>query len=74
MLLERFLASEYEQLDEAGRGDFLALLEQEDPVLWEWLLGHSKPYDSRLCGLVERLRQYRVSEAGGGGAPPRDTP
>lgn len=74
VLLERFLADGYGELDEAGRGDFLRLLEFEDPVLWGWLLGYEEPYDVRLCGLVERLREYRISEAGGGDATPRDTP
>jgi antitoxin CptB len=74
VLLERFLADGYGDLDEAGREDFLRLLECEDPVLWEWLIGHSEPYETNLRSLVERIRRYRVSEARGVGTPPRDTP
>jgi antitoxin CptB len=63
MLLERFLASEYDKLDGAGRADLLVLLEQEDPILWNWLLGHSQPYDVGLGELVGRIREYRVPGA-----------
>lgn len=59
VLLERFVAGEYDNLDEAGRADFLTLLECEDPVLWGWLLGQEEPNDPGLRGLVRRLREYR---------------
>lgn len=57
VLLERFLANEYDGLDEAGRNDFKALLEYEDPVLWGWLLGQDRPGDARLTALVKRIRE-----------------
>lgn len=60
VLLERFLASEYDGLDDAGRDDFKALLEYEDPVLWEWLLGSSRPDDPNLDIMARRIRDMRT--------------
>lgn len=58
VLLERFLARE--ALTPADRADLLALLEQEDPVLWAWLLGQEEPGQPRLAVLVRRIREYRA--------------
>ncbi len=60
MLLERFVAGEYDTLDAAGRTDLLALLEQEDPVLWAWLLGQEAPAEPRLAAMTRRIREYRA--------------
>lgn len=60
MLLERFVAAEYGALDATDRADLLTLLEQEDPVLWAWLLGQDAPDEPRLAALVRRIRDYRA--------------
>ncbi|MES1944370.1 hypothetical protein PC39_09650 [Salinisphaera sp. PC39] len=59
VLLERFLAAEYVGLDADARADLLTLLEQEDPILWAWVLGRDTPGEPRLAALVRRIREYR---------------
>jgi antitoxin CptB len=54
--LGRFLDLEYATLDATGRKAFARLLQVEDQVLFEWLMGGGLPDDSELLSLVERLR------------------
>lgn len=56
-LLVRWLEREWPQASEAGRADFLRLLDCEDDRLWRWFLGHETPPDAALATLVQRIRQ-----------------
>ena len=58
-LLEAFLERDYPQLDDAGKGAFIALLRCHDPDLQGWLLGQQRPAEPSLAAIVERVRQVR---------------
>ncbi|MGD9601097.1 MAG: succinate dehydrogenase assembly factor 2 [Gammaproteobacteria bacterium] len=60
MVLERFLASDFGQLDEAGRAAFSCLLDATDPELYDWLLGRAAPPNPALGALLERLKSHRA--------------
>jgi antitoxin CptB len=64
--LERFLDLEYGTLDASGRTAFARLLQVEDQILFDWLMGRGLPEDMELRNLVERLRRP------GGGRGPAD--
>ncbi len=56
IILERFLARGYGELNEAERLTFERLLDQEDDRLQAWFLGLDAPTDRELAELVERIR------------------
>lgn len=54
-LLLRFLDLGYAALDPIGRGEFAALLRQQDQDLSDWLMGRREPDDSRVASLVRHI-------------------
>ncbi|MBL0164891.1 MAG: succinate dehydrogenase assembly factor 2 [Xanthomonadales bacterium] len=40
------------------RQGFAALLEQQDPQLWDWLLGQGAPADSRQAAVIDEIRTH----------------
>ena len=58
VLFERFLAQGYDQLNDAERGLFESLLEEPDPVIYNWLLGHEQA-EPRFEGLVGKIRSSK---------------
>lgn len=54
--LTRFLESEYEGSDEARRAAFARLLQIQDPILYEWLMGRSVPTDPDMERLIAVIR------------------
>jgi len=48
---ERYAASS----DDARQG-FAFLLEQQDPDLWNWILGHGRPQDPREAAVIDEIR------------------
>lgn len=55
MLLEGYLNRQFDQAPAAQQAAFLQLLEQEDPDIWSWLVGHSQP-PAALADVVLRLQ------------------
>lgn len=54
-LLTRWLSDHYPTADTKARAQFALLLEQEDDVLWNWLLGRSSPQSPELAALVDQI-------------------
>lgn len=44
--------------DPAGLTAFDALLEQQDPELWDWLVGHAEPSRPDWRAIVAEIRQH----------------
>jgi antitoxin CptB len=43
------------------RAGFAALLDQQDPDLWEWILGRGAPADPRQAKVIDEIRaRHRV--------------
>lgn len=59
VLLERFCRTELDGLYEASLADFEALLQLEDPDLYEILIGGHPLPDSGRRNLVARINRHR---------------
>ena len=57
VMLERFLADGYPELDEGERAGFAQLLNSMDPELFAWLSGNALPDDEHLAAVVRRVRR-----------------
>lgn len=56
LLLERFLDSGYQRLDETERARFDALLDEQDDTLFGWFYQGEVPDDAGMARLVECIR------------------
>ena len=56
LVLSGFLQSGYEQLPLAEKQTFSQLLEEQDPLLLEWLMGRSVPDNDKFARLVKKIR------------------
>ena len=60
-LLGGWLENRYEAASPAMREGFAGLLEQQDPELWDWLLGNGQATDPRQAAVIDEIRtQHRV--------------
>ena len=55
MLLEAYLSSHFDQAAAEQQAAFLHLLDQEDPDIWAWLVGHAQP-PPELADVILRLQ------------------
>ncbi len=55
-LLEWYLDQRYPQVDNASKDAFSALLEQQDPELWNWLSGRDTPPVVAWQRIVDEIR------------------
>lgn len=58
VLLEGFLADEYDGLEAVEQAAFLRLMDLEDPDLYAILLGRQSAPDPECADVIERLRNY----------------
>lgn len=58
VLIMPFFEEEYERLSVSDKHSFVALLEQQDPQLFRWLMNQSVPEEQNLARIV-RLIQMR---------------
>lgn len=56
-LLGGWLATQGASPDEAQLEAFDALLDQQDPVLWDWLMGHAEPPRADWRAIVADIRK-----------------
>ena len=56
-LLGRWLAQRYAHADAQRRADFDRLLDEQDPLLWEWLTGAALPDDPGFQAIVDEIRR-----------------
>lgn len=55
VLLEHYLAHEYERAGDAERVAFRELLECQDPVLWDYVMERDQPQDEEMQRVVRKL-------------------
>lgn len=56
LVLSRFLESGYQQLQQEEKQTFSMLLDEQDPLLLEWLMGRSLPENEKLAAIVKKIR------------------
>ena len=56
MLLENYLESSYPSASEAEQGAFRALLDEQDPVLYAYVMGRDRPAAEEQRRVIESLR------------------
>jgi antitoxin CptB len=56
LLLERFVDTQFDRLDEPGRATFVRLLELPDQTLQGWLLGQAVPSDREVRRIVRLIK------------------
>lgn len=58
LILQRFIDSYLDQLNEADLVDFEFLLTSPDPDLFSWLMGSSKPENKELDHIIELIQLH----------------
>ena len=56
VLFDRFLKSQYATLSDAEQGDFQRLLDEQDPIIMDWLLSRYDSEDQGLAQIIEKLK------------------
>tara|TARA_Y100001968_G_C18769862_1_gene441669 strand:- start:222 stop:437 length:216 start_codon:yes stop_codon:yes gene_type:complete len=59
VLLERFVANEYDDLDEREQAGLRELLEMEDPDLYALVMGRMEAPTQVQVDLLSRIRQFQ---------------
>ena len=55
-LLAWYLDARYARGTDAEQAAFAVLLEQQDPQLWDWLIGRGEPADPQMRRIVDEIR------------------
>lgn len=56
-LLGAWLDARYSHVDDATQAAFAALLDEQDPQLWDWLSGRTTPDNAAWRGIIDEIRQ-----------------
>lgn len=56
VLFGRFLQSDYAKLGDAEKANFQRLLDVQDPVIMDWLMGRYDSEDEGLADIVKKLK------------------
>lgn len=56
-IFERFLNTRYDQLSDEKKELFSRLLEQDDPILFDWLVAEIPCTDEALCAIVQEIKK-----------------
>lgn len=56
VLFERYFARRWPEASPAEQAAFAALLEQEDPAIWDWIMRRAAP-PAELDDVVQQLRR-----------------
>lgn len=62
LLLQPFLDAGYDELDEAGQGLFIALLELPDQELLEQLMGIKETQEKELAHIITQIRHAATAQ------------
>ncbi|MFT6408923.1 MAG: antitoxin CptB [Arenicella sp.] len=57
VLFDRFLKSDYSSLSDAEQADFQRLLDEQDPIIMDWLLARYDSQDQGLANIIEKLKK-----------------
>jgi len=55
-LLGWYLDSRYAQSDSAAKNAFSTMLDQQDPELWDWMMGRSEPDAAPWRRIIDEIR------------------
>jgi len=61
VLLTNFLEKGYPGLTQSDQALFAELLDEPDPLLFQWLLGRITPEDARFAKMADMIRSYARS-------------
>ena len=56
VLFGRFVETEYPNLTDEQKGYFHVLLDEQDPVIMDWLFGRSEPEEQGLKWIIGKLK------------------
>lgn len=56
VLLQPFVESQYQDLNDQDKLDFIRLLTCEDPELFAWFMGHEQCADPALAKMIIQVR------------------
>lgn len=56
VLFNQFLEHEYPKLTEEQQGFFHRLLDEQDPIIMDWLFNRSEPQDDGLKWIIAKLQ------------------
>lgn len=65
VLLERFVGSEYDTLDESELDALRELLDMEDPDLYALVMKRAEPEHATQADLLARIRQFQRAPGAG---------
>lgn len=51
-----WLDERYPVADDATRTAFASLLDEQDPDLWNWILGHGAPAQAQQARVIDEIR------------------
>jgi len=55
VLLTKFLDTHWPRLNDQERGTLEQLLETEDPLLMDWVMGRARPQDTAVAEMIDRV-------------------
>ena len=61
IILNKFFETEFSQLTDSEKRLFDRFLDHPDPLLYDWLLGHDKPSDSKDLIMTNKIRKTTAS-------------
>lgn len=56
IILTEFFDREFLNLSASEQATFLRLIDEVDPVLWDWFFTENKPKDADLCAMIKKIR------------------
>ncbi len=57
VILIPFAQQHFSSLDEVEQRIFVDLLEEADPDLFNWLMGHGEPEQASFANMIKRIRE-----------------
>ena len=57
VLLDSYLNSKYLHLDTIEKRAFERLLDEQDPIIMDWLFDKSKPEDEGISNIINQLKE-----------------
>ena len=60
LILNSFLENHYSQLSLQQKSVFERFLEEDDPVLQQWLMGQASPEDKAFSAMIEYINQKKI--------------
>ncbi len=62
VIIMPFFEEQFESLSEQDQKDFVALLECDDPDLFNWLMGHGRSENPAIAAMVDQIVAHNRSK------------